>query len=433
MPVSFAEMVERPAAPVVGDGREPAMTGQVSFAEMRGQPPASSEPSIVGFLSDTQSWKDMLSTPAAFGNMLLSGPGMLMGAGAGAVKSAVSMVPNPLGSTPELRAGLPRREALQRGAEASGKIAEALSPMGLAKDLGYTPDKTVIDTAMEMVSKGITKYGTVLEAKYRYPDGTPVMMTEDVESVFNLLLGYMGTKPFIAPVKAGLKKVIENRPPPGMNTEAARATYAETPVEKAPVEPPTYGELPYRSATPIPKTAEQQAAALKESEKSMKAAVRAETPAQRTARMTVNALPEGEAIWTSGATDYPVRVTGEPVRGPDGKMYTPVQHGDTPSFVPTAELKRGTVPPEVPEPLRIDYAEANDIAQIPGSQRTPEQMIRLRQHLRNLGGNQLGRASAEQLAWVAAGVGGALYLSQQDFDKLPGDAAGLIMAAGAIK
>lgn len=430
MSISFAEMVERPAAPAVSEGGEAATTGPVSFAEMRGQPAASTEPSILGFLSDTQSWKDMLSTPAAVGNLLLSGPGMLLGGIGGAVTSALSRIPNPLGTTPEIRAGLSRRAAAQKGAETSAIIAEALSPLGISKILGYTPNKTVIDTAMEMLSEGIRNYGTAVESNYRYPDGTPAMLTEDVEAVFNLLMGAAGTRPVVSGVKAGVAKITENKPPPGMTTEAARATYAETPVEKAPIEPPTYGELPYRSATPIPKTPEEQAAALSTAQKNMKAALKTETPAQRTARMTINSLPEGEAVWSSGTVDYPVRVTGEPARGPDGRMYTPVLYGDTASFVPSNELKRGTVPPEVPQPLRVDYAEANEIAQTPKEQRTPGEIIRLREHLRKLGENQQGKASAEQLAWIAAGVGGALYLSQQDFDKLSPEDAALITLGG---
>jgi len=64
-----------------------------------------------------------------------------------------------------------------------------------------------------------------------------------------------------------------------------------------------------------------------------------DAPLQEELTARAETQPGGEGTWTSGGKEYPVVITGEAMRGPDGAMYTPVRYAGQDSFVPASELK----------------------------------------------------------------------------------------------
>lgn len=64
----------------------------------------------------------------------------------------------------------------------------------------------------------------------------------------------------------------------------------------------------------------------------------------------------GEGLWTSGGKDYPVTITGEAMRGPDGELYVPVVREGQQGFVPAKELKRMEVEQVEAAPTPVEAA-----------------------------------------------------------------------------
>ena len=310
------------------------------------------EPTVMGFLKDTENWREMGKTlgNAAYsvGKFVGAIPGMMVGAVAG-----------PLRASEELVKGTPRREALKAGLDTAGRVGENLNlmkPVDIAlKYFGVVPDQTILDSAMETFMKKIHHYGEKVEV-----GSNRGILAEDVDMFAQVLMGAMagkgtvrggkalgekiaGTAPVEVPASQGRVMAALNKDlgkPTGPS--AARKSYAEpevTPAEgEAPAQPSTTrGEL-----WPEPKTAEEIAAEAKARRKDVAAAVKAETPAEKAAR-TGGAPPEGTATWSSGGVDYPVNILGPIEMGPDGRPYRRVSYQGHESYVPADELKGHTI------------------------------------------------------------------------------------------
>lgn len=165
--------------------------------------------------------------PAAksLAEFVTAGPGMLVGAVAGAGRAAEQMLK-----------GKPRREALEAGLETSGRVGQALNPVAVAtKLLGYEPEPTVIEHVMEKISKAIHHYGEKVEV------GTNrALMAEDVDLFAQLLMGAGMGKATQKAIEAGVKKATEPAKP-GTSMDDMVAKPAEAPALDAPVQ--SVGEL----------------------------------------------------------------------------------------------------------------------------------------------------------------------------------------------
>jgi len=151
---------------------------------------------FVDFITDPAEWKKggetLLRDATSAGEFLGAGIGMAVGSVAGGARSAEQQFK-----------GVPRREALQAGAETAGRVGAAVNPMTFAKNLlGYEPDPSAIDKAMESISKGIHHYGEKVEV------GTDrVLLAEDVDAFASALMGGMFGRSTIQAISKGAQKL----------------------------------------------------------------------------------------------------------------------------------------------------------------------------------------------------------------------------------
>lgn len=299
----------------------------VSDFEVTGVPPPPPTflDNLQGFLLDADSWKDMGKRAAQVGlgtgDLVLGLPGMLAGS-----------VANLAGRTVGAVQGKSRKETEAKGQEYRAYIPEGfIAPLQTAaRSLGLPPlDQSGMEAVMNAAGGFVDKQtgGVISDQDAK----------DAIEMVF-LRGGIYAQKS----INSAVRGKIDAKYGP---KQAATGDRRGDVTWKEEVEP-------QQQATPkvAPKTPEQVIAESKaridKKRQDVRAAVKAETPEEKVARMAVKQLEEGEAIWTNGGVDYPVRVNGPAEKGPDGQYYTPVKYGDNTSYVPTKELS----PAKPPEP-----------------------------------------------------------------------------------
>lgn len=283
---------------------------------------------VGGFLTDKDSWKGMGKTAGQLGlataDMLLGIPGMALGVGAS------------LGARGRaLLSGESRKTQ-----ETAGALAKEMIPQGLSIPLQTIAQQLGLEPLDQSAMANIIEKGG--EAVDRLTRG--VVSTQDAKDLFDIVMLYGGAKGTDVMVAKALE-------PKARSSVGARESYTEvqepTAVDLTPETPAAvYARAPYRQpVAPLegPLTPEAAIAASKQRIADMKAAVKDEAPADRAARGA--ALPEGEALWKLGDAEIPVTVTGAPLKGPDGRAYTPVLQDGKPTFVPAEQLQ--PKPPEV--------------------------------------------------------------------------------------
>lgn len=185
----------------------------------------------------------------------------------------------------------------------------------LAKMGGVEPyDQTLVSELMEKGASAVEKYtgGAITKS--------------GAGSLFEAgMLGGMANLP-----KAAVKQAMAPKADFGTG---ARGTYAET-LPEAPqgFEPRGVAD---RGRTPVPPTPEE---AIARSQKNIKAARKAFADKEAVAQMEELANARQVKIGEALMGEETVQVTGEPRRGADGKLYTPVVRNGTQMEVPSAEL-----------------------------------------------------------------------------------------------
>jgi RNA polymerase sigma-70 factor (ECF subfamily) len=284
----------------------------------------------------------------------------------------------------DMFAGIPG-QALALGANLGGRLAataagENRRTVELAGEAGeeLIPEwmKTPLQTASKILGGGDPMdqsklSGMIQDAANIAEKASSGLVSEaDAKLLFNMVMLKGGAHAVDAGVK-GLTTPKAKLPEGAITTkaglEADRAKATDIPDkggvvwdDAGPNQPATEAREPYRQpVAPLEAgglTPEEAIAASKQRIKDAKAAVKEETPVDKAARMEATIVPNGPATWLSGGVEYPIEVTGEPVKGPDGKMYTPAKVNGTDTWVPTGELNgKVTVPrvePQVglPEP-----------------------------------------------------------------------------------
>lgn len=223
------------------------------------------------------------------------------------------------------------------GQEARGMVPEWLtSPaQSLAKWAGGGEHYD-----QSIVSQGLDKAGSWIEGTTK-----GLLTKEDVASLTDLGMAVLGVKATPPMVKYGTERFLERRAAP----EQARLAVLESQrriaaspegqaaarieAERVAAEQEVAAQTRFNETTGVAREPVLTEKQLKENAKKL----RAEQTAQ--AELAAVRHPAGPAVWKSADTDFPVEITGEPVRGPDGKLYTPVQYGGNRSFVPSGELQ----------------------------------------------------------------------------------------------
>ncbi len=285
---------------------------------------------IGGFLHDPDSWKHMGKS--------------LAGAAAQASDLATSFVTgiaNIPGQTGAIigstLGGATTKEALTEALKHQLLPDAVAHPWAkVASELGAEAEKAYQENPIGWV---LGQLDSAIKGTGDFAEKAQGIPTEAVQLLASQTMSLLGFKA----AKGGLAKTywdsrVEQLPAIVPKTEAPAAE----PVRQ----PSTYERVAPEAKTLTP---EEAIAASKERVKDIKAAVKAETPEEKATRMATTILPEGEAAWG----DQTVHVTGEPVKGGDGKMYTPVTHQGTATFVLTEELKPAEAKAQVglPEPL----------------------------------------------------------------------------------
>jgi hypothetical protein len=227
---------------------------------------------------------------ASVGEFLGAGLGMATGAAAGELRYLEQLYLK----------GKTRKEARTAELETAAAVGGALNPVTVAKHLlGYEPDPSAIDSAMEAMSKAIHSYGEKIESTEAYKiGGKPVLIAEDIDVFAQVLMAAAFGKATVGGLKTVAKAAIDAKngtaPPlmPGKisilaktpdeiikgklketgDTAEARATYADTHLGKEPAPEAGTAEAPFRHEMPQPPTEVERLAKRAESLREMKSA-----------------------------------------------------------------------------------------------------------------------------------------------------------------
>lgn len=177
-------------------GTEPAARG-MTLEEILGEssPERTTLQRLGDFVRDPREQKKFGQTlgsqVSSVGKFVAALPAMAIGGVAGGLKQIEELVKT--GDS---------RKAAKEGLDTFGRVSEQFNVVSaLEKIFGYTPDETVIDTAMNAISRGIVKYGDVVEAQY----GTP---SESTQLFLNQLMALGAGKGSVKAVQAGVKKAL---------------------------------------------------------------------------------------------------------------------------------------------------------------------------------------------------------------------------------
>lgn len=182
----------------------------LSFEEARGIPQTSllekaaivAEPIVKPALENFKNLGDLAG-------MALAMPGMAIGSLAGYARQAGGIL-----------SGSSRRDAATAGLETSQGVTAALDPVGKIKELIGVKSDSDVAKFMEGFADRLKQTGIKVESQYKYPDGSPMFLGEDVEMFANSLMGMFGAKGTKALIDQHLTKPVE--PPKPVDVKTTR-------------------------------------------------------------------------------------------------------------------------------------------------------------------------------------------------------------------
>lgn len=154
----------------------------------------------------------------------------------------------------------------------------------------------------------------------------------------NSIMSLLGAKALAPAVRGSIRSVTDRLDARrAAEAEAAQRARGEPSINEVPLE---QGQVPYRSEVPVAPDAAVAESQRRIREKELKQTFgpKATPELEALQQQAAARALRGDAMWRSGDVDYPVKITGEPIIGPDGKMYSPAMYEGTPSYVPTLEL-----------------------------------------------------------------------------------------------